>query len=65
MNSGADGKNANQVWEPRPISLRDWFAGQALAGLCSDDEVNVLSCEQVANDCYELADAMLRAGGHT
>jgi hypothetical protein len=41
------------------MTLRDWFAGQALAGLVtkyarSDTEALVV-------DCYECADAMLKA----
>ena len=35
------------------MSLRDWFAGQALAGCNSDDQ------ELVAKWCYEMADVML------
>jgi hypothetical protein len=38
------------------MTLRDWFAGQALAG-CMDGR----NREQVARTCYELADAMLAA----
>lgn len=38
------------------MSLRDWFAGQALAG------VRVCDYEQssVAKRCYDIADAMLK-----
>ena len=39
------------------MSLRDWFAGQALAGLAADG----LTYEGMAKDAYELADAMLAA----
>lgn len=42
------------------ISLRDWFAGQALAGFCAAD-VMPSKPELVAIDAYELADAMLAA----
>ena len=42
------------------MSLRDWFAGQALAGLLAD--TNVLgSAPEVANAAYRFADAMLAA----
>lgn len=37
--------------------LRDWFAGQALAGWCSDPHMG--SNEKVAEGCYNVADAML------
>ena len=38
------------------MSLRDWFAGQYLCGLCELD-----SFAGAANDAYLLADAMLEA----
>ena len=43
------------------MSLRDWFAGQALAGICGDGIPG--SHHQHANtarEAYEYADAMLR-----
>ena len=44
------------------MSLRDWFAGQALAGMLSDP--NVCGPSFIANSArlaYECADAMLKA----
>jgi len=44
------------------MTLRDWFAGQALAGLWTDDSAVAMSrsCSVVmAEDCYQMADAML------
>lgn len=57
--------------EERRKDKRDWFAGQALAGLMSDGETqaiisklsreeNANSTEYVAKVAYELADAMLK-----
>lgn len=55
------------------MSLRDWFAGQALAGLCSNPggpiQANGMSgwglvnCTMgdVAREAYAIADAMLEA----
>ena len=54
------------------MTLRDWFAGQALAGHCSSteyltaarkagDQRGVAATTQIAEGCYELADAMLAA----
>ena len=52
------------VWrlsgDPGGMSLRDWFAGQALAGLYADSSVNI-SAEKAAEAVYKTADAMLRA----
>jgi len=43
------------------MSLRDWFAGQALAGLLAlrGDE---LGWESASVDAYRYADAMIEAG---
>lgn len=41
------------------MSLRDWFAGQALAGLCTLE--SDCSCDGYAHDAYLYADAMLKA----
>jgi hypothetical protein len=38
------------------MSLRDWFAGQAISGWVSDGDQTVF-----ARQAYQLADAMLRA----
>lgn len=44
------------------MTLRDWFAGQALAGYCANpvifDRFGLLP-ENVAPECYGIADAML------
>jgi len=41
------------------MSLRDWFAGQALAGLQFMDTGRTY--EEDAINCYQMADAMLKA----
>lgn len=44
------------------MSLRDWFAGQALAGLCAHDGTHGVHCVKTTTDrAYEVADAMLAA----
>lgn len=42
------------------MSLRDYFAGNALIGLCANDRWNATNqVESVVRSAYELADAML------
>ena len=49
-----------QEFEQDPgMSLRDWFAGQALAGIMADP--GAPSAERTAEICYAMADAMLKA----
>jgi hypothetical protein len=52
-----DDKNAN---EEQGMTLRDWFASQAMAGLVSY-VVEGATFENVAEDAYKAADAMLKA----
>ena len=52
--------NGETQWGASGMSLRDYFAGQALNSLCA-----VVSPEDglcvglIVKDCYEIADAML------
>lgn len=41
------------------MSLRDYFAGQAMVGFGAAG--TTLDCDEVARRCYVLADAMLKA----
>jgi hypothetical protein len=43
------------------MSLRDWFAGQALVGLLADGKFLPESDDEIGTGAYEIADAMLRA----
>ena len=44
------------------MSLRDWFAGQALAGLVSHEGLGAKShCTSLAFGAYAVADEMLKA----
>jgi hypothetical protein len=47
---------------PDGMTLRDWFAGQALAGLLRDG-IDVHGIDDSAYLAYEMADAMLKARG--
>ena len=42
------------------MSLRDWFAGQALAGLLADSNTSG-TYKEFADYAYQYADVMLRA----
>jgi len=41
------------------MSLRDWFAGQALSGMLADEGEAGYKAQTAASRSYELADAML------
>lgn len=43
------------------MSLRDWFAGQALAGLLAADVESGWAMEAAAKTAYRYADAMMQA----
>ena len=45
------------------MTLRDWFAGQALMGLCADPSNHELYDDEhdAAKSAYDIADAMLEA----
>lgn len=45
------------------MTLRDWFAGQALAGLSANSAVSLglYPTDEFASNCFAIADAMLEA----
>jgi hypothetical protein len=52
-------RNPFETWNgQRGLSLRDWFAGQALVGLVRLVESGE-SGERIVEGAYEIADAML------
>lgn len=48
----------NTTFEPG-MSLRDWFAGQALSGMCQGCGWQGGDFEKMASHAYEAADQML------
>jgi hypothetical protein len=42
------------------MPLRDWFAGQALMGICANTDWTPTDAHLVARDAYAHADAMLK-----
>ena len=43
------------------MTLRDWFAGQALVGICANPDWQPTDVASVVQDAYAHADAMLAA----
>lgn len=52
---------SGQIRSQAGMSLRDWFAGQALSGMNAQESLGFISYRDVASRCYEYADAMLEA----
>jgi hypothetical protein len=57
--------NYDGNWDKRThiegMSLRDYFAAKALAGLLADPNVNTPITASISAACYRYADAMLEA----
>lgn len=43
------------------MTLRDYFAGKALQGICTQEQWELCPPEKIAEWAYEQADAMLKA----
>jgi hypothetical protein len=59
-----------KIWNTKPgMSLRDYFAGQAIAGFCANNGFLLGSAQnkpsEVAINAYKVADAMLKERGET
>ena len=53
------------VYSPTPgMTLRDWFAGQALAGILAGRYWEIVRIDNPATASYELADAMIAERAH-
>ena len=52
--------NWNQTFESG-MSVRDYFAGQALAGTLAHPDTLIRDWNELGLECYEAADAMLEA----
>ena len=63
-NNGGPAFPGLYVGEPG-MTLRDWFAGQALAGICAplydDESPTIWKHREFAKGAYMFADAMLAA----
>ena len=45
------------------MTLRDWFAGMALQGICAHQDTLGFSVDGIVKKSYQMADAMIRARG--
>jgi hypothetical protein len=61
--TGDDGHSWWQFPASDGMSLRDWFAGQALAGLTNGARGTGWRKSELAKDAFAFADAMLTAKG--
>jgi hypothetical protein len=43
------------------MTLRDYFAGLAMQGICAHSETWGMAVPQIASQAYKMADAMLKA----
>lgn len=64
----SEARSKDTVIATFPVDLRDWFAGQAMAGWLASYGQEVMhpaiiegGCDDVARDAYQIADAMLKA----
>ncbi|MFQ6183618.1 hypothetical protein ACLMJV_16945 [Sinorhizobium meliloti] len=51
----------SSTWDYKGLTVRDWFAGQALAGLCANPVFSENDNDELAVIAYETADAMIAA----
>lgn len=57
----SDGEERYEIAPSGGMTLRDYFAAKAIAGVFADSLGDKLYCEAIAERAYFLADAMLRA----
>ena len=51
----------DQETNSRGMTLRDYFAAKAMQSMNSREDYNDVPAEFIAQDAYELADAMMKA----
>ena len=52
---------SNSGYHFQGMTLRDYFAGQALAGWMSDPDVANVTAVHLSETCYDIADEMINA----
>jgi hypothetical protein len=63
MNNNANNKPEKHLVITDELSMRDYFAAQAMAALVSREERVSFNQWELARDAYRLADAMLEVRG--
>jgi hypothetical protein len=58
-----DGRGGTHIHARLGMTLRDYFAGQALAGACAKHGLDLMRPDEVASNAYRMADLMLAARG--
>jgi hypothetical protein len=58
----AEWRDGQEVWpQSAGMTLRDWFAGQALVGFSANPDLSGWPFERAAEAAWEQADAMIAA----
>lgn len=55
-----DGRLVNG-WGSEGMTLRDYFAAKAMQGMCADPSTSGRKGSDIAEEAYQMADAMLAA----
>ncbi len=57
------GSDMNYIIDNHGMTLRDYFAAKALAGICSHPDTWGLAAPEIVKQSFLIADAMLKARG--
>jgi hypothetical protein len=55
------GNSFNGVFPGTGLTIRDYFAGKALQGICTQEQWEYCPADKIAQWAYDIADAMLAA----
>lgn len=60
-NTGGTAFPCHSIAMHEGMTLRDYFAAKAMAGICASGPTSEWSNTRLATEAYEIADAMLKA----